>query len=335
MTKAHLVNTRALEGVEDLIKELGQNSDQVCHQAGINPMMLSNSETMIPYTNAAQLLHIAAQQCQQPDFCLQLARRQKALNLGVLGLLLRNCETFGETLEYLSNFYHIQSSAVSISYHIAYPHAYLLREDAWLGKTPTFQYCTLTFAHCLKAIRLLLGQEWKPAYVTFAHKAPENHLDYTRYFDCAVEFEQPDSTFGFYAADLKRKLATASPEIKAHLTHEVTQLGQRRVIDPLSRTEQLIRQLLHSENCTLENIAFLSGLHPKKVQRDLKSAGTTFRDLRSDIRLSIAVHFLQDSALPLTAISEMVGFSELSAFSRAFKAKHQMSPLEWRKQQQD
>jgi len=333
MSHTHLINTRSIQHFDILVSSFEQDPDLLCRKASIIPSTLKDVEGMIPYSNAAILLQMAAEQCRQPDFGLRLADAQPALNLGALGLLLKCCGTLGEGLDYVVRFYHIQSQAVSITLHTTGACAYLLREDLWLGKAPTFQYNSLTFAHFLKAMRFSLGKDWKPAYVTFTHNTPANHKDYQRYFECPVEFDQPASTFGFPAADLNRALASNNPELRDDLERKVAQQGHISKVDILRNTEHLVRQLLHSENCTQENIAQLFGIHPKKLQRELKQAGSSFRTIRSEMRLCVAEHYLKDSEVPLTAIAEMLGFSELSAFSRAFSKKHRLSPSDWRKQQ--
>ena len=69
----------------------------------------------------------------------------------------------------------------------------------------------------------------------------------------------------------------------------------------------------------------------RALQRELEKANTSFRDLVDETRKSMARQYLADTSLPLTEIAFMLGFSELSAFSRAARSWFGVSPSELRK----
>jgi len=97
-----------------------------------------------------------------------------------------------------------------------------------------------------------------------------------------------------------------------------------------SKVKLLIQQSIHSESCTQTAIAKELRMHPKKLQRELSRHQLSFRELRAEVRLDMAERYLKDSDIPLTIIAEILGFSELSCFSHAFKTRHRVSPLTWR-----
>ncbi len=332
MSTYNLTSTKVIENFSHLVSRMGFDPRPLCEKYQLPEALICDRDALISYPDAAQLLELAAKVCHCADFGLQLADTQPPMNLGVLGLLLKSCQTFGETLETAVRFYHIQSHAVTITLHKNSSHAYMLREDLWLGEVPTFQFCTLTFSHMLKATRFFLGEKWTPAFVTFAYKKPDNFRDYERLFECPVKFDQPESAFGFHIQDLQKTSASYSSELKEYLKNQVEEIEKDFTVSLYQSTEHLIRQLLYNDNCTQDNVAELLNVHPKKLQRELKQAGTTFRKMRAEARLSLAKHFLEDSDLSLTAIAEMLGFSELSALSHAFRDKYQLTPSEWRQQ---
>jgi AraC-like DNA-binding protein len=72
------------------------------------------------------------------------------------------------------------------------------------------------------------------------------------------------------------------------------------------------------------------GMHPKKLQRLLKTQGTTYRDLLENVRKKEALRMIDTSNLSLTDLALQLGYAELSIFSRNFKHWFGMSPSEWR-----
>ena len=66
------------------------------------------------------------------------------------------------------------------------------------------------------------------------------------------------------------------------------------------------------------------------THKKLKREGLTFARLLEDVRRRQALTYMQDRTKPLVEIAEQLGFSELSAFSRAFKRWMGTSPAEYR-----
>jgi AraC-like DNA-binding protein len=64
----------------------------------------------------------------------------------------------------------------------------------------------------------------------------------------------------------------------------------------------------------------------------LKTADTAYKELLEEVRFDMATRYLVDSSSPLSVLADMLGYSELSAFSNAFKLKTGMSPRAWRVQ---
>ncbi len=325
-----LASTKSLVGFPSFVKELGGDFNALCDEAGISKSLVCDEEAMVSYASMAQLLELSAIQCQCSDFAVRLTSLQSELNVGILGLLLKNCDTLGEVLSYLTRFYYLQTQATSLQLVESGGYVNIVRVDMWANKVPTFQYATLTFAHCLKGIRFFLGKEWTPSYITFTHKKPDNYLDYESHFGCPIEYLQSESAFGFLKGELDTKVSGNSPLLKRYMKEQMQQLAEISGNPVVRRVKFLVRRLIHSDNCSQENVASLLHMHPKKMQRELHRVGTSYREIRQESRIELAEHYLKESDVTLTEIAEMVGFSELSAFSRAFYKVHHIFPAEWR-----
>ena len=97
--------------------------------------------------------------------------------------------------------------------------------------------------------------------------------------------------------------------------------------------ETTYRQLLGAlpEGCpTLEEAANALGISTWKLQRRLAEVGLTFKDVMEDTRRKLAMTYLKQPHLPLTEIAFLLGYSELSAFSRAFHRWTGVSPSTYR-----
>jgi AraC-like DNA-binding protein len=70
----------------------------------------------------------------------------------------------------------------------------------------------------------------------------------------------------------------------------------------------------------------------RTLQRKLQNQGYSFKQLTDEVRASLAAQHLSNSNKPLTEIAEILGYSELSAFSRFFQRIYGKSPSEWRRE---
>ena len=100
----------------------------------------------------------------------------------------------------------------------------------------------------------------------------------------------------------------------------------------LTRLQHLMAQELRGREPKLDAIAAQLGYSPRTLQRKLQQANTSFQHLLDDIRQELALQYLKDTSLTTSEIAFLLGFSENSAFNRAFRRWTTMTPGEYRKQ---
>ena len=89
--------------------------------------------------------------------------------------------------------------------------------------------------------------------------------------------------------------------------------------------------LLGQQRCTREQLAEQFAMHPRTLNRRLKDAGTSFRELHGVACHEMARQLLRDTRRNFSSIANLLGYSEESAFSRAFSKWEGMPPTQWRK----
>ncbi len=100
-------------------------------------------------------------------------------------------------------------------------------------------------------------------------------------------------------------------------------------------TVMQVRELIMSQPgrpCTTENIARRLDISPRTLRQHLASAGTSFRELRNEIRENFATLYLKDTNVPLESISEKLGFSDQAGFTKAYRSWTGNTPGDVRRQ---
>ena len=106
-------------------------------------------------------------------------------------------------------------------------------------------------------------------------------------------------------------------------------LKQQHLVRHRVRT-LLLEGSQHNRFYNLDQVADALNMSVRTLARRLQDECTSFRDIQSEIRLEIAKFQLQSTRLPIKAISANAGFTNMSAFSRAFRRYTHLSPSDFR-----
>jgi len=87
---------------------------------------------------------------------------------------------------------------------------------------------------------------------------------------------------------------------------------------------------LAEQKLSMYRVAASVGITVRTLQRRLAGAGTTYSRLLQAVRRDEACRVLRETNLPISAVAAMLGYSEPSAFSRAFHRWCGMSPRRFR-----
>ena len=93
---------------------------------------------------------------------------------------------------------------------------------------------------------------------------------------------------------------------------------------------QVIAESMDGTPPTLERTAHALGMSPRTLRRRLADEGTTFSNLLAEVRRDLAQRYLGDRALSIAEVAFILGFSEASAFHRAFRRWTNTTPRQFR-----
>ncbi len=179
-----------------------------------------------------------------------------------------------------------------------------------------------------------LVQEQLPVQVArFSYPMAAQPADYRNMFaGNPVDFEQDDCALLLSSALLEQPLAQSERSLRHFLRHPVLHLlNQNYARDSwTARVRRLAaRDMFNMPELT--DVAQALDLHPQTLRRRLSSEGTTFKEIKNQLRQDTALHYLGKQGLSIEEIAHRAGFSESSAFIRAFKGWTGTTPYSYRK----
>jgi AraC-like DNA-binding protein len=155
---------------------------------------------------------------------------------------------------------------------------------------------------------------------------------YEKFFDCRVDLNRPAPLISLSLSDVDKPLRTGD-EYLAQL-HDgimedyISRLSEVRLIRSV---QKVLAVQLPAGSVTVEAVARELGMSTRKLQRDLKLEGTTYQELLNKTRKDLAQRYVKDTGNDLTEVAFILGFADLSTFSRSFKRWTGLSPSRYRK----
>ena len=243
------------------------------------------------------------------------------------------CETLGQALARYCRFYQLFEFG-------AHPHLSVDGDEARVqvltlaeevSPDPYMIELLLFTAHRFAS---WLIQEHLPLQVAnLAYPATAQVKDYRAMFlGNPVAFEQPRSELVFSSALLDRRVKQTEQSLRHFLRHPVLMLLTESYSQSswTSRVREMVHQNL-ADMPELNDVAALLEVHPQTLRRRLSAEGTTFKEIKSQVRRDTALYFLGKQGLSIEEIAHRAGFSESSAFIRAFKGWTGVTPYTYRK----
>jgi AraC-like DNA-binding protein len=182
-------------------------------------------------------------------------------------------------------------------------------------------------------IRAAAGSRWNPVAVGFMHRQPVDISEYERQLGPRVLFDQPVNSITISASTLALAMPNADPQlftlVRRYCEEEIER--QKSVNHPLNAVREAMTRCLHQGAFGPKHVAAELGISSTALHRRLKDQNISFLRLLDDTRRCLAQRYLLESSLRLTDIAARVGYSELSAFSRAARRWFGTSPRSFRK----
>ncbi len=332
--KFEVVHADVLRFFSDLVAELGGDASALLRQARIDPAVLAKRDAVIEYRALVHLLEHAAEELNCPDFGMRFANRQRGGKvIGPIGVVMRHSRTVGQALGYCMKHIHAYSLATRVRFRPdRLNHRLFLSLDMLLdGAIEKAQ----VIEHALMLANLNLiditGGAVRAREVSFRHQPLSPLRLYRSFFGCDVRFGQPTDGIMLTEQDLVCPIVDPDEQVLEMATAFIDSRFPTTVPPMHARIRCLIQQRLGGDDCTNERVAGEMCMHPRTLQRRLRSEGASFEKIKDDVRREIALRHLEQGDMPLTGVAEKLGYAEVSVLSRSCYRWFGVSPLQLRR----
>ena len=326
---APVVLAAAATGIVEQIERRGGDIDSIFGNTGVSPAMAGSPTLPIKLACFCRIFEEAARQTGDGNFGLWFGNQFRPHDLGLWGYLAVSSPTLGVALRNIIDTFpfHQQHSLLRLAprndgllmlqYQIRAPGIVERRQDA-----------DLSLGMFLNIFRECLGRGWTPEAVYFEHPRPLDAEQHEAAFGAPACFSQPANALVFRPDVLKQPMPRRDPKMMAMMRACLEALGSKAdEFEPLTdRVRMAVRTRLPDGWPSLEAISEDLRLSPAGIQRELARIGLTYKGLVQAVRRELALSYLRQRHLPLSEIAFLLGYSELSAFSRAMRRWTGRSP---------
>lgn len=318
ITNQLLIRVRALTGFRELVHALGGDPAPLLAAAGIEASLLDKPDATLPLAQLGELLALAAQRLDRPDFGLCLSEHQDISVLGIVATIARHSPTVGAAIDGVARHLPYHTPGGTLTAHsdpaTGLTHfRYVLHLDENAGRE---QAMALSYAIAFKYLHLIAGSDTSEWRMHFRHLSSQPAA-YARTFACPVLFSQAHDELIFPSALLNLPIDPERSDLRQTAERFINNVLRRYPLDIGRQVEALVDRQLSIGGGSIDRVAAQLGLHRRTLQRRLATQSLYFDDIVDTVRRTRALEYLQHPAIPLTQVSALLGYSEQSSLNRA------------------
>lgn len=318
----------------ELAVRKGASRKLLAARSRIDPAELEDDDNRIALAKYIALMRAGQELGKDPALALHFGEAFDMSELSIVALIGQTCQTVSEAMEQLNRFGRLMID-VEVD-DAAGRRLVLTRENGkvWLidtRKNPNAypEITESTFARMASASRRAPGQMLKVREIHVTHPAPSYSAEYDRVFQVPVHFSSTrnallmnnDSFMTLKAPNPSRYVFGVLSERAEALLKALENSETTR-----GRVESLLMPILHTGGANMDIVAGKMGLSRPTLFRKLKTEGTSFEKVHDELRHKMAIGYLGGKKVSVNETAYLVGFSDPTAFSRAFKRWTGTSP---------
>lgn len=324
------ISASVVRSLLSFLEQRGLNKEQLCQAVNLDPEAVNDGDNTCPPETYGQLMSLAIEQLEDPNLGFHFGSAAEPDRWGVVGYLINSSESLATALTMQQKFQDLVGTIGKINFSSDEKDITL----KWETKQPVIpalaeEAVTGWVAFC----RWITGTTLNPKEVFFKHSKPANVTAYEEFFGCPLHFEAEFNGLIGPLEFLDLPIKRADSGVRSWLEQQAAnRLKAISEVPPVVRSlETFIQSHLVQGIPDLGQAAKALEIAPRTLQKKLSDEGTSFSKVVENVRLELAKSLLKDSEYSLIEISLLVGFSEQSAFTRAFSRWSGESPTAFRR----
>lgn len=306
---------------------LGVETIALCRACGIDPAVLDDADARVPIELTARIWPEGTRRFGRAGLGLHAGVALRFGMLEALDYAFATAPTLGDGLQRLASYFAVVTNGLTQIRVVPVDGGAALRVEYL--PTPLDDLRDYGIASVVQRVRWAGAQ---PLRVELRGGPVASPSEYAALLACPVSFDQAASGVVITAADAARAMPAQYPGLHDVIAREMERALARAAADgdPLLDVRREVFATLGGAGPSLPDVAKRLAVSERTLQRRLAEQQTTFSEVVDDVRRTVACDHLRRDALSVGEIGFVLGYSEPSAFSRAFQRWTGERPAEYR-----
>ncbi len=312
-------------------ESLGLSRAELLEAADVEEAQLEDPDGRVPVTRYWDLWRFITGEVPDPDLGLEIGRKIQIRDAGIVGYTMLHSANLGGALERLARYAKIFTQRADLSLEPAGDGWRLIQHRPPLYRSLP-QVTDARTAAIVSVCRQITGREVSPELLLLPFARPADIGAHRQFFRCDLRFDEPTWSMHFRTRDLKLSLEAADETLAGYLD-EVAGLRLEELPRDESYTERVRRVVwshLSVGQPTVGKVASELAVSGRTLQRRLREEGHSFAEVVETLRKGKAEALLKDKNLAICEVGYLLGYSDATAFYRAFRRWYGTSPREYR-----
>ncbi|NRA70316.1 MAG: AraC family transcriptional regulator ligand-binding domain-containing protein [Gammaproteobacteria bacterium] len=331
---SELIRSESLQGFITLVTQLGGDSNQLLEKLDLPLQVAQHKGLYMSYRKYAELLELSAATLNCDDFGIRLAAYQDFDILGPLALAAKQATNLSDAFGWINQYIHFHTPGLETSMIVLPDNDnILLNVNILLNPLPPVkQTLELTLALACQFIDLLSNGRCKPQMIYLPHQKSKNSKARREIFACPVVYQDTIAAIVIKSNDLMIPLSLKPDMMAESALNFLNRSCDAKLFGLKDQVAALIRPLLMIEQCDNQTVSLALGLGVRQLHRKLRQQGTSFIQIKNQVRQQLAEQYLAQDLLPIGQISTLLGYQEQSAFCKACQIWFKQSAKSYREQ---
>ncbi len=333
MEKIYTVQATAFERLIEGLEAAGVDADALLREFAVDRKLVSDPEARVPFQKLAALFEAGAERSGDDCFGLHLGVQAEPQMFDALGYAVMSCPNLEAALLTACRYHRVLNDGGEMRLEVKDDTAHMVFRIRGPKAGSYRQVTEDKVTHFCRIVEIISSPGWRPLEVRFEHPAPRNDGEYRHVFACPVLFDQAHNGFSFDAALLAGSLPTADARL-LRIMVRVIEKTLRELPAPdefLRKVRKLLVDSLPHGKIALSDIAERLGVSTRTLQRRFSDCGISYHRLLGQTRQRLSMSYLRQTGLKVSEIAFLLGYTDVSAFSRAFLRWTALTPGEYRR----
>jgi AraC-like DNA-binding protein len=300
----------------------GANQQALAERSGIDPATLHDPDNRVPFTRYITMMRAAKELTGDPALALHYAEHVDFSDISIVGLLTLASDTMMDALAQMNRYGRLAVEYVGDSdrFEVSREKDGLWVTDTRRNPNAFYELTETTFGRMAWGTRAFGSTPFVKA-VQVTHADPGYPEEYARIFGVPVAFNSPRNAMRVDESWSKNVVARLPRYVFGVLSDRADALlkSLQSAQSTRGKVEKLLMPVLHKGEVNMDAIASELGMSRQTLFRKLRAEGVTFVGVLDELRHTLALHYLSGKKVSVNETAYLVGFSDPSAFSRAFK----------------